>query len=59
MRKLDQLLDRLEEESVGEAMLSQKHRVNLELLHGTWPATKFKSQGKKARCVLRKVKPRY
>lgn len=48
MRKLDQLLDRLEE-SVGEGKLSQKHRVNLELLHGTWPATKFKSQGKKAR----------
>lgn len=48
--------DRLEEDSMQEANLSQKHTIDLERLHGTWPATKFGSQGKKARCILRKVK---
>lgn len=48
--------ERLEEDNMEEATLSPKHRVDLELLHGTWPATKLKRQGKKARWALRKVK---
>lgn len=34
VRRLDQLL-RVEEDNMEEAMLSHKHRVDLELLHGT------------------------
>lgn len=35
---------RLEVDNMEEAKLSQKHRIDLELLHATWPATKFKGQ---------------